>query len=265
MPEWTEEDSSIYRQIAAVAVPRQEEMIATLVSAAPFTAEDAIRIVDIGAGDGRLADVLLACFPRATLLALDRSASMRAAMTARTADVGDRVQVRGFELDQLDWWDLMQAADLVVSSLCLHHLNDAKKQYLYKAIAERLTRRGALLIADLVEPPHAAGRRLAADSWDASARAQADAAGAPEQFAAFVDKQWNHYRFPDPTDRPSALFHHLVWLKHAGFAVVDCWWFYAGHAVYGGFKEGGDQAVGGGIAFERALATVRKRSGPRRH
>src|SRR4029077_2033350 len=116
----------------------------------------------IGAGEGHLAAVLLDCFPRATVLALDGSESMRAAATARTAAAGDRIRVRAFQLDALDWWDLMHGADLVVSSLCLHHLNDAKKQYLYKAIAERLTARGALLIGDLVEPPHASGRRLAA-------------------------------------------------------------------------------------------------------
>jgi tRNA (cmo5U34)-methyltransferase len=259
MSEWSEEDSSTYRQIAGIAVPRHQEILATLVSAAPFTAEDAIRIVDIGAGEGHLADVLLECFPRATLLALDGSASMRAAITARTARAGDRIHVRAFELDTLGWWDLMHGADLVVSSLCLHHLNDAKKQYLYKAIAERLTAPGALLIADLVEPTHAAGRRLAADSWDASASAQADAAGTPEQLATFVEGGWNHYRFPDPMDRPSPLFHHLVWLKHAGFAAVDCFWLYAGHAVYGGFKESGGPSAGAGLGFERALATVRAR------
>ena len=262
MSEWSEEDSSTYREIAGIAVPRHEEMMATLVSAAPFNAEDAIRIVDIGAGAGPLADVLLECFPRATLLALDGSASMRAVLTARTARFGDRIHIRAFKLDTLNWWDLMHGADLVVSSLCLHHLTDAKKQYLYKAIAERLTARGALLIADLVEPPHAAVRRLAADSWDASASAQADAAGAPELFATFVERRWNHYRFPDPVDRPAPLFHHLVWLKHAGLAVVDCFWLYAGHAVFGGFKEG-DRAAGGGIAFERALTTVRERLRPR--
>ena len=240
MTSWTENDSSTYRTIAPVAVPRRQEMMATLVAAAPFTAEDAIRIVDLGAGDGHLAEALLAGFPRATVLALDGSDSMRAATAAHTARFGDRIEVRAFALDTLDWWDVMRGADLVVSSLCLHHLNDAKKQYLYKAIAERLTARGALLVADLVEPPHAAGRRLAADSWDASARAQADAAGVPDQFAAFVDSGWNHYRYPDPMDRPSAIFHHLVWLKHAGFAVVDCFWLYAGHAVYGGFKQSGD-------------------------
>jgi tRNA (cmo5U34)-methyltransferase len=184
---------------------------------------------------------------------------LRGALPARTVGVADRIQVLAFELDTLDWWDLMRASDLVVSSLCLHHLNDAKKQYLYKAIAERLTARGALLIADLVEPAHPAARLVAADSWDASARAQADAARAPEQLAAFVESRWNHFRFPDSRDRPSALFHQFVWLKHAGFAVVDCCWLFAGHAVYGGFKAVDGPSAGNGIAFERALTTVRAR------
>jgi hypothetical protein len=61
-------------------------------------------------------------------------------------------------------------------------------------------------------------------------------------------------------DRPSPLFHHLVWLKHAGFAAVDCFWLCAGHAVYGGFKDTGDRAAAG-VAFERAMAVVEEESG----
>jgi tRNA (cmo5U34)-methyltransferase len=202
--------------------------------------------------------VLLECFPRATLLALDGSESMRKATAARTARFGGRIEVQPFELAALDWWEMMNGADLVVSSLCLHHLTDAKKQYLYKAVASRLTGCGALLVADLIEPLHPSARRLAAESWDAAARAQADAAGAPDQFAGFAAGRWNHYRFADPIDRPSALFHHLIWLKHAGFAAVDCFWLCAGHAVYGGFMEIGERAAGG-VAFERAMAAVEER------
>jgi tRNA (cmo5U34)-methyltransferase len=131
----------------------------------------------------------------------------------------------------------MFGADLVVSSLCLHHLNDAKKQYLYKAAAERLSPRGAILVADLVEPQHPAARRLAAEQWDALARQQAEAIGAPELFRRFVDERWNHFRFPDAMDLPSALLHHLMWLRHAGFSAVDAFWMEAGHAVFGGFKQ----------------------------
>lgn len=242
MSGWTEQDSQTYRDLAEVAVPRRQEMVATLVAAAPFTAADPITILELGSGDGRLAAALLTVFPRATLTALDGSESMRRDTSTRLAVFGDRARVAAFDVAALDWWDRMFGVDLIVSSLCLHHLNDAKKQYLYKAAAERLSSRGALLIADLIDPQHPASRRLAADQWDAQARLQADALGAPELFQRFVETRWNHCHFPDEADQPSALFHHLIWLRHAGFAAVDCCWLHAGHAVFGGFKQAGASA-----------------------
>lgn len=250
MTRWNEADSATYLALADVAVPRRREMMAALISLVPFAPDEAPRIVELGSGDGRLASALLDCYPRATLVAFDGSESMRRAATARTARFGERVRVRPFDLAALDWWDVMFGADLVVSSLSVHHLNDAKKQYLYKAAAERLSERGALLVADLIEPAHEAARRLAADAWDASAREQAEKAGSPELFARFLDDKWNHFRFPDEADRPAAIFHHLMWLRHAGFQAVDCGWLHAGHAVYGGFKQAGAAA---GVPRDQAL------------
>jgi len=237
MSGWTESDSLTYGEIADVAVPRRDEMTATLVAAAPFGSDESIKILELGSGDGRLAEALLTVFPRATLTALDGSETMLRETSRRLTLFGDRARVARFDLAALDWWDRMFGADLIVSSLCLHHLNDAKKQYLYKAAADRLSPRGALLIADLIDPQHPALRRLAADQWDAQAKQQAAALGAPDLFRRFVDARWNHFRFPDEDDQPSAVFHHLVWLRHAGFAGVDCCWLNAGHAVFGGFKQ----------------------------
>ena len=234
---WSEEDSAIYRAIAAVAVPRRDEMMAALVAAAPFAPDEPIKILELGSGEGLLAAALLARFPRASLTALDGSESMRRETTTGLAEFGARARVAAFELPTLDWWDRMFGVDLIVSSLCLHHINDTKKQYLYKAAAERLSARGALLVADLIDPQHPAARRLAADQWDAAARQQAEMLAGPELFERFVDARWNHFRFPDADEHPSPLFHHLVWLKHAGFAAVDCAWLHAGHAVFGGFKR----------------------------
>ena len=233
---WTESDSSIFGEIADVAVPRRAEMMQRIVAAVPFAHDEAFRIVELGCGDGRLASELLGAFPATTIVGLDGSESMREQASARLAPFGDRVRLRPFKLESLDWWDLMFGADLVVASLCLHHLNDARKQYLYKAVADRLSERGALLIADLLEPAHESARRAAADDWDRAAEAQA--LERPELFQRFLDARWNHFRFPDPADRPSPLFHHLLWLRHAGFAAVDCLWMYAGHAVFAGFKAG---------------------------
>ncbi|HEX3645665.1 MAG TPA: methyltransferase [Vicinamibacterales bacterium] len=234
---WTENDSQVYRDIADVAVPRRQELIATLVAAVPFAADEPVKMLELGSGDGRLAEALLTVFSRATLTALDGSESMRHEAAARLAPFGDRARVAAFDLSALDWWDRMFGVDVIVSSLCLHHLNDAKKQYLYKAAAERSSARGALLVADLIDPQHPALQQLAADQWDAQAKAQADRLGSPELFQRFVEARWNHFRFPDPTDQPSALFHQLVWLRHAGFSAVDCCWLNAGHAVFGGFKQ----------------------------
>jgi tRNA (cmo5U34)-methyltransferase len=243
MSAWGEHDSQTYRAIADVAVPRRREMIATLVAAVPAAHDAPLKMLELGSGDGRLAEALLTAFPFATLTALDGSESMRREAALRLAEFGPRARVAAFDVAALDWWDRMFGIDLIVSSLCLHHLNDAKKQYLYKAAAERLSPGGAFLIADLIDPQHPAAVRLAADAWDAQAKQQAEALGAPELFERFVEARWNHFRFPDADDTPSALFHHLVWLRHAGFAAVDCVWMSAGHAVFGGFKPAGASAA----------------------
>ena len=252
---WTEEDSALYRGIAAVAVPRAEEMFASMIAAIPIPSRASARFVDLGSGEGRLAGALLDCFPRATLLALDGSESMRTAAGGRLARFGERARVRPFDLATLEWWDLTAGADVVVSSLALHHLNDAKKQYLYKAMADRISARGALIVADLIQPSHPAGRQLAAETWDASARHQASVRQSGAHFERFISSRWNAHRFPDAGDQPSALFHHLVWLKHAGFAAVDCWWSFAGHAVFGGYKS--VQEPDGCVPYADALTIVR--------
>jgi len=77
MTPWTEDDSTTFRAIAPVAVPRRQEMIDALVAAAPFAGDGAIRIVELGSGDGHLAEALLTRFTRAKLTALDGSATMR--------------------------------------------------------------------------------------------------------------------------------------------------------------------------------------------
>ena len=103
MTDWTEEDSATYRAIAEIAVPRRSEMTAALLAAVPFDAGEAFRIVEIGSGEGLLAEALLYAFPGSSIIAFDGSESMRATATARTARFGGRASVRPFAVDALDW------------------------------------------------------------------------------------------------------------------------------------------------------------------
>ena len=69
--------------------------------------------------------------------------------------------------------------------------------------------------------------------------------------AAFHAAQWNYYRHPDPVDQPSRLADQLAWLSEAGFALVDCFWLRAGHAIYGGYRR--TSARSSGNRFWRAI------------
>ena len=212
-----------------LAAAARTEMLASLLTLAPFDVAEPFRIVQLATGDGRFTAALLECFPHATVLALEGSEDRRAETMARTNRFGSRVSVRAFDLASLEWWDLLRGADLVCAVSAIHRLNDAKKQYLYKAVAERVSARGALLIADAVAPQHPIAER----QLDESMRSRAS---------------------DEAVDR-SPLFFQLVWLKHAGFAIVDCFWAAAGHAVYGGFKTA-DAPLTAPLTYAEALKSL---------
>jgi tRNA (cmo5U34)-methyltransferase len=142
----------------------------------------------------------------------------------------------------------------VVSSLAIHHLSGEQKRRLFEAVAQRLTPRGALLIADLVEPRRDEARELFAATWDIAAEANAVARGTAHAYRQFIETHWNYFRYPDPGDTPSPLFDQLGWLREAGLASVDCYWMRGGHAIYGGYKDA--VAAHPRLAYAQALATT---------
>jgi tRNA (cmo5U34)-methyltransferase len=238
---WTEEDSKRYQELAAVAVPAREEQMATLLALLPFRRDEPFRAVELGCGEGFLTRALLECFPQASVVALDGSAAMRAQTIDRVRRFGSRAHVEAFELAATDWLRRFPAFDCVLSSLCLHHLPGSEKRRLFAAISQQLSPRGILLIADLVAPQRPEARECYASTWDRLAQAQSlSKTGATQLYENFVQERWNYYRFPDPVDQPSPLFDQLMWLSEAGFAVVDCFWLHAGHAIYGGYKTRAD-------------------------
>lgn len=235
--EWTEEDSQLYREIAAVAVPARDEQIATILTLLPFAQHEPFRAVELGCGEGALTFAILDCFPQASVVALDGSPTMRSHAAECLSGFGSRASVAPFNLASREWLSQLQSADGVVSSLCLHHLSARDKQSLFAEVYRRLSQRGTLLIADLVEPQRVEAQALFASTWDRLAETQSRLrTGSVQLFEKFIAEKWNYYRFPDPRDQPSPLFDQLTWLKTAGFAVVDCFWLQAGHAIYGGYK-----------------------------
>jgi trans-aconitate methyltransferase len=262
--EWSAESSAVYRQLAAVAVPAREEQMATLLSLLPFGRDETFRVVELASGEGMLSQAILEAFPAATVLALDGEESMRQATAARLRSYGERARVAAFDIMSDSWYGLLDGADgadAVVSSLCVHHLDGEGKRGLFAAIHERLSARGCLLIADLVQPQREEARNLFAATWDRSAEERSRAqTGDAALFDLFVREHWNYYTYPDPFDQPSPLFDQLRWLKDVGFTAVDCFWMQAGHAIYGGYREQAG-AMGDLIDYEAALETASRALG----
>lgn len=254
---WTESDSKLYQDIAAVAVPARAEQMAALLTLLPFGQDAAFRAVEVGCGEGILSAALLDCFPQAHMVALDGSAEMRDQASRRLDVFGPRAAVEPFDLFARDWYEHLQDADCVVSSLCLHHLDGSEKQDLFAVMFEQLSAQGVFLMADLVKPQRPEAQALFAATWDRLTETQSIAeTGSTELYQKFQEIEWNLYRFADPIDNPSSLFEQLIWLKTAGFEVVDCFWLQAGHAIYGGYKTTGSNTYPG-VSFAAALRSVK--------
>ncbi len=256
---WTDTMSDTYRPFSSIIIPPRAAHPATLLTLLPFQQGDAFRIVELASGEGLLPHAILSAFPNSTLLALDGSERMRETTAQRLNEFGERASVEAFDMLTDDWYDHLSGADCVVSSLCVHHLDDAQKEAMFAAVCGRLSERGALLLADIIHPRRKEARELFAATWEAITLEQAVAkTGDTRLFDRFVEDKWNMFRYSDPMDTPSTLFDQLQWLKQAGFAVVDCFWMQAGHAIYGGYKSADD---GGGIAFDEALRLAKAMSG----
>lgn len=252
--DWSQADSDLYRQIAAIAVPARAEQLATLLTLIPYNTEEAFRVVELASGEGYWSAAILEAFPMATLLALDYEASMREATQQRIAPYDGRGQVAAFDLLKPDWYGNLEGADVVVSSLCVHHLDSMGKRHLFSTVQETIS--AALLIADLVLPQTPQARQLFAATWDRMAEAASiEMTLARDLFETFEREQWNLFRYPDDDfDKPDTLHDQLQWLSEAGFAIADCFWMQAGHAIYGGYQG----AREGGISFEDALTIAHK-------
>ncbi len=236
-PAWGEADSRLFIERGRVYTPRRDEMAATLLDLIPAEADESFLAVELGFGAGWLSAALLARFPQARVLGLDGSPAMLDAARQTLAPYTDRVELRPFRLEDQDWRAGLSDVRVVLSSLVVHHLDDAGKQALFADLYAALAPGGALLLADLVAPTSEAARRAYAAAWDAETRRQSvELTGDMGAYEEFVRTQWNLYHTPDPMDTPSALPDQLRWLTEIGYSGVDVFWLRAGHAVYGGYR-----------------------------
>lgn len=237
---WDEDASALFLSVGDLFTPARQEMEQVFVDLVPAERDEEFVAVDIGTGQGWLSAAVLRHFPASRVLALDGSPVMLEHARAQLADVADRVRFETFRLEDPAWPSgLGHDVRCFMSSLVIHHLDGPGKRALFERLYRQLQPGGALLIADLVAPTSAVGRRYLARAWDEVVKQQSLArTGSLQAYELFVAEQWNYYAFPDdPIDKPSSLVEQLRWLEEVGFVGIDAFWARAGHAIFGGFKS----------------------------
>ncbi|MFD0590056.1 class I SAM-dependent methyltransferase [Paenibacillus sp. GCM10027627] len=182
------------------------------------TSAERPRIMDVGAGTGLLASMVLKKYPNAELTLIDFSEDMLAQARARFADRGDFVYVNA---DYMTYPFEAASFDAVVSSLSIHHLPHGDKKQLFGTIRKLLKPGGVFVNAD-----QSAG---ATDAFDIEYRRQWDQAveaSGLEYSLIEASRERRSY------DMNAGLPEQLKWLQEAGFASADCVYKYNEFTVY---------------------------------
>jgi tRNA (cmo5U34)-methyltransferase len=204
--EWmTAEHVARYLELAD-EYPRRAEGESVLLDHVP---RDARRILDLGAGDGRLLAMLRIDRPRVRGVALDLSELMLEAAGKRFA--GDE-RIALVRHDLADPLPAIGRFDAVVSSMAIHHLEHERKRSLYDEIFDVLEPGGVFANFEHVASPT---HRLHL------------------AFYAAIGEPLEH---EDPSDRLLDVESQLAWLREAGFDDVDCYWKWLEMALLIGVK-----------------------------
>lgn len=216
-----------YEDLIEGVVPeyrRQESLIAEAIErAGPPGMEEPFRILELGAGTGRLSQYLLETFSGAEITAFDVSPAMLAACEASLARFGRRARI--VEVD-FGTADLGHGYHAVVSRLAVHHLEDNDKQVLYGWVFEALLPGGVFVNVDLISgETEAEGEAMLAE-WRSFMISQGDD---PEE--------WEEWLVGDD-DHPATERGQISWLEAAGFVEVRTIWKQALFALTGAVRPG---------------------------
>lgn len=220
-------------------LPYYSEMLDVVAFCIPTTAH---RVLELGCGTGALSLRILARCPSVQLVTIDYSPRMLALAQEKLHRAGYGDRVVWLEADFGAWADhpdgaiqtgdplvLRNKFDACVSSLAIHHLEDAITQKLYRAVQQQLQAGGCFWNADPVLPESPMLETI----YQAARHAWATQHGI--DLTAVRSQMGNSIQqgYSGP-DRLATLAWHLTALTQAGFTTTAVPWKYYSMAVFGG-------------------------------
>ena len=206
------------------ALPNYNDIFSSALALLPFKADTALNVLDLGAGTGLFSAHVLGKYPRANFVLVDLAEKMLGVAKKRFGDDSNQFQYVLGDYRQLEG---EAQYDLVISSLSIHHLDDADKQALFGRIFTVLRKGGLFINVDQILGETQYIRDL---YWNHYLE-QVHASGfLDERIQESIDRRTTY-------DKEALLADQLAWLKSCGFQNVDCVYknFFVG--VFLGMKE----------------------------
>jgi tRNA (cmo5U34)-methyltransferase len=204
-------------------VPCFDDFYRTVVELIPFEHDQAIEVLDLGAGTGLLSGFIATSFPMARLMLLDIAPQMLERARERFAGHHDRVS---FMIGDLNALPIEGNYHAIVSALAIHHLEDDGKRQLFKAIHKALRPGGVFVNAEQIAGATAAIERRYRANWLKRVR---ELGVSERDLTAGLERM----KF----DRSAPLEVQVAWLREAGFGEVDCAYKDGMFAVIGASKN----------------------------
>lgn len=188
-------------------------------------------IVDLGCGNGFLAEILLKTFPQAKAICIDHSEPMVLAAKENLATELGRCNIVHADFSEnLQKYIAPNSVDCIVSGYAIHHLPQEKKKKLYQEIYESLAPEGIFIN---VEHTASATPKLEALHDELFV----------EHLANYTNREIEvvaeeYYGRPDMADNIlERVDIQVEWLRQIGFEHADCYFKWMELAVFGGIKK----------------------------
>jgi ubiquinone/menaquinone biosynthesis C-methylase UbiE len=187
-------------------------------------------IMDLGCGNGFLAEILLRSYPDASAVLLDHSEPMVQAARENLSELNSRCEIiHGDFSDSIQAYAEPSSVDCIVSGFAIHHLPHEKKKELYSSIYNLLSDGGIFINIE-----HVASATIEIETLHNELFI--------DQLASQNNRNRNevsreYYNRPDKEDNILEKVEIQVgWLREIGFKHVDCYFKWMELAVFGGVK-----------------------------
>lgn len=188
-------------------------------------------IIDLGCGNGFLAELLLKSYPEASAILLDHSEPMIEQARNHMKEYSDRCEIIHGDFSQsLQTYAELGSVDCIISGFAIHHLSNEKKKELYEEIYNMLSPGGIFINVEHTASATPELEKLY-DELFIDHLASYNKRDRDE-----VSKEY--YSRPDKKDNILEIVNIQVnWLSEIGFIHTDCYFKWMELAVFGGVKQ----------------------------